>query len=267
MADPPLLTIDGVVFELRPMFPQPTVPGRVCVRKNERLCQEYLSRAEEFQGANIVEVGIDQGGSTALLLKAFKPARLLGVELNPDPVPFLTDFLAEHDPEETVQIHWGTDQADQVRLGELVDQHFGDGPIDLVIDDASHLYEPSVATFEALFPRIRPGGLFVLEDWAHDHLLEAALMAMAAADDTGGVATELAGAEDEAIDTPLSALVCQLVVAAARRSDLITSIAINNGSCELRRGPGEIEPNTPLGDYLGLRGGRMFADVDRWMNG
>ena len=35
-----------------------------------------------------------------------------------------------------------------------------------MIDDASHLYHPTVTTFELLFPRIRKGGRFVIEDWA-----------------------------------------------------------------------------------------------------
>ena len=38
-------------------------------------------------------------------------------------------------------------------------------PLDLVIDDASHLYGPTMASFEVLFPRLRPGGLYVIEDW------------------------------------------------------------------------------------------------------
>ena len=39
-------------------------------------------------------------------------------------------------------------------------------PLDLVIDDASHLYRLSRRAFELLFPRLRPGGLCALEDWS-----------------------------------------------------------------------------------------------------
>lgn len=36
-----------------------------------------------------------------------------------------------------------------------------------MIDDASHLLTPSTATFNPLFPRLRPG-LSVIEDWSGD---------------------------------------------------------------------------------------------------
>ena len=45
-------------------------------------------------------------------------------------------------------------------------------PLDLVIDDASHMYQPTKASFEALFPCLRPGGLYVIEDWAWTHWKE-----------------------------------------------------------------------------------------------
>ena len=41
--------------------------------------------------------------------------------------------------------------------------------IDLVVDDASHLYEQTKATFAMLFPLVRPGGNYVIEDWSWAH--------------------------------------------------------------------------------------------------
>jgi hypothetical protein len=40
--------------------------------------------------------------------------------------------------------------------------------VDLVIDDASHLYPFTKGSFETLFPRLRPGGLYIIEDWSWD---------------------------------------------------------------------------------------------------
>jgi hypothetical protein len=37
--------------------------------------------------------------------------------------------------------------------------------LDFVVDDASHFYQPSRATFECLFPKVRPDGLYIIEDW------------------------------------------------------------------------------------------------------
>ncbi|MFP3608175.1 class I SAM-dependent methyltransferase, partial [Paraburkholderia sp. SIMBA_053] len=35
----------------------------------------------------------------------------------------------------------------------------------LVVDDASHFYEQTKTSFKTLFPLVRPGGLYIIEDW------------------------------------------------------------------------------------------------------
>jgi hypothetical protein len=63
-----------------------------------------------------------------------------------------------------LKTYWGIDQGDRAALCEIVGREF-DGPIDLVIDDASHVYGPTRASFETLFPYLRQGGLYIIEDW------------------------------------------------------------------------------------------------------
>ena len=41
--------------------------------------------------------------------------------------------------------------------------------LDLVIDDASHLYELTRTSFVTLFPLLQPGGMYIIEDWAWSH--------------------------------------------------------------------------------------------------
>ena len=53
---------------------------------------------------------------------------------------------------------------------EIMDREFGDAPLDLVVDDASHLYDETKVALEVLLPRVRPGGLFIIEDWAADYM-------------------------------------------------------------------------------------------------
>lgn len=38
------------------------------------------------------------------------------------------------------------------------------GPFDIVLDDGSHLGHEQIATFEALWPHVRTGGVYVIED-------------------------------------------------------------------------------------------------------
>jgi hypothetical protein len=61
-----------------------------------------------------------------------------------------------------IKTYWKTDQADKTRLRTIVETEF-DGPLDLLIDDASHLYRQTRASFEALFPLLVPGGLSIIE--------------------------------------------------------------------------------------------------------
>jgi Methyltransferase domain len=53
------------------------------------------------------------------------------------------------------------DQSDAGYLRELGSQL---GPFDIVIDDGSHVNEHVRTSFEALFPYVRPGGYYVIED-------------------------------------------------------------------------------------------------------
>jgi hypothetical protein len=55
-----------------------------------------------------------------------------------------------------------------VRLGEIIKSQFPEG-IDMIVDDASHLYEQSKASFEICFPHLKPGGTYFLEDWQWSH--------------------------------------------------------------------------------------------------
>ncbi len=66
-----------------------------------------------------------------------------------------------------MHMKYGIDQADKETVRGLVAEHLGEGrSVDLVVDDASHLLAPTRASFEAVFPYVRSGGSFVIEDYA-----------------------------------------------------------------------------------------------------
>ncbi len=151
--------VDGITFELRPHHRNPTNKDWVCLRKNRNFTNRYLALAEEFKHCRMVEVGVDQGGGTSFFTKLFQPEALLAIELSNKPVAAVTKFLARHDPDAKVSIHWGIDQSDRVEVPRLVASVFHDQPLDLVVDDASHLLVPTTATFEMLFPRTPSRGV------------------------------------------------------------------------------------------------------------
>lgn len=158
---------DGLEFV--PAWDRPSQPGSLTLLKNISLVEAYEQLLAPYPKPRMVELGISQGGSVALLALIARPERFVAVELAAEPVQPLLDALAERGLDQTVTPYFGVDQADRVRLTQILRDDFGDEPLDVVIDDASHLYDPTLASFEVLFPRLRPGGVYVIEDWnCHD---------------------------------------------------------------------------------------------------
>ena len=166
--DESTVVVDGLTYQLMYGGLEPDV---MRVFKPRPMMDAYEPIIEEFVGSNIVELGIYQGGSTAYLAQRCAPRKLVAMELAPDRLPALDRFLADRDLQDSVAVHHGVDQADVATVTSILDAELGDEPIDLVIDDASHQYGPTVASFEAIFPRLRHGGLYLVEDWSGDDFM------------------------------------------------------------------------------------------------
>jgi len=101
---------------------------------------------------NIVEFGVSQGGSLQMWRDYFgRQATITGVDVDPRCAE-LTD--------KGVNVVIG-DQEDRKFLNDLADRV---GEIDIVIDDGGHTMGQQIATFEELWPRVRDGGIFLVED-------------------------------------------------------------------------------------------------------
>lgn len=157
------LEVDDVVLATSDT-PESRRAGLPFVFKPRDLLEQHLALYRSFVDANVVELGVYRGGSAMLLALVARPRKLVTVDIGP-PQPDLVDFVAGRDLGDRVHLHWETDQADVEAVVDALDRAIGEEPIDLVIDDASHVYEPTRASFEALFPRLRTGGRFVIEDW------------------------------------------------------------------------------------------------------
>jgi hypothetical protein len=124
----------------------------------------------DFWPQNVFELGIWEGGSTALWNEIFQPGKHVAVDFSHrgDSEPF-TRWRSARGLEGRVKTYWDVDQSDADRLRAIVSEEFGEQQLDLVLDDASHLYEPTKSSFETLFPLLRPRGLYVIEDWQWAH--------------------------------------------------------------------------------------------------
>lgn len=104
------------------------------------------------QPITVLEFGVFHGGSLHMWRDYFGPdAQIIGVDIDPR-------CAALDDDQARVIIG---DQADREFLASLPDQF---GALDIVIDDGGHTMEQQLATFEVLWPAVRDGGVYLIED-------------------------------------------------------------------------------------------------------
>lgn len=233
----------GATFDCRPVADGvESTTDRLCIRKPREVIEMYERLIADIEPRNLFEVGIFEGGSTALLAEIANLRKLVAVDIKRSPNAALDQFLRDRAHDEQVGVHWGVDQADGLTLTRIYQDEFGSEALDLVIDDASHFLAESRRTFEALFPLLREGGIYVLEDWAWAHA---------------------------AIDVwetrePLSVLTTQLVLMAAHRPDVVSSVEVTRPWTVIHRGPAEIDPASfRAGEVIGERGRKMVAAMTK----
>lgn len=131
--------------------------------KSEQHLDFYRSLTK-YRPRDIFEIGMFEGGSLVLWDKLFKPRCLVGLDIRADPIEPLEQYRAD---KPHIRTYYARSQ-DKPGTVMAARQNFPTG-IDLVIDDASHLYEQTKATFENVFPLVRAGGMYIIEDWAWSH--------------------------------------------------------------------------------------------------
>lgn len=251
-------SVDGVEFVCQ--YLTGSTAERFYIVKSLPLIDRYREVCERFRGANIVELGIAEGGSTALIALLARPHKLVAIDLEPVSLAALTEFSERHGLSDVVQTFYGIDQSDRAGLGAAVDAGLDGNRIDLVIDDCSHHYEPTRASFECLFPRLRPGGLYLIEDWNADHVFRDALVdglndpatpnREQLVADFRRAMTETNPDESTAPRQPLTRLAIELAVARCSMTDAIASVTLDEFWIVVERGEAELEPDAFLLDRV-----------------
>lgn len=184
----------------------------------------YFRRRCDFRPKRILELGTYDGGSVAFWHELFRPQKHVAVDvMKRKDSPYFRRYVESRGLSDRMKTFWKIDQADKSVLQGLIAREF-DGPLDLVIDDASHLYRPTLASFEALFPALAPGGLYVIEDWAWGHWRDF-----------------IAPDHPWAGETPLTRLVIELIEATGTSTQLIANVTVYQGFVSVERGPQTID--------------------------
>jgi predicted O-methyltransferase YrrM len=241
--------------EFRCSFEHGSEPDRFYVRKDRGLVESFLEVLDRFPDANVVELGIMEGGSTALAALAAEPRKLVAFELRPDRVTALDALIERRGLARRVRPYYGVDQSDRKRLRAIVAEEFGDEQVDLVVDDASHRLEPTRASFETLFPRLREGGMYLIEDWRWQ-ISRANAVAEKLRDPDPEfkarferrlrrrlrrAASEGAEGATKAREAPLPQLVVELILAKAESEEYVSEVTIGPWWVAVRRGGGDLD--------------------------
>jgi len=121
--------------------------------------REYLAliRAERLHVSTLVELGIAEGASLLVWSQLLPQALCVGVDRHWSPA--LEEILERERLTSRIRLVAG-DHEQPGNFGDRLPRE-----IDLLIDDGSHLLEPTRKCFRALFDRVRSGGWYCIEDW------------------------------------------------------------------------------------------------------
>ena len=117
---------------------------------------ERLMRASRRRPVRLLEVGVGGfagalgGESLRMWASYFRRGRIFGIDLYDK-----TSLSAGR-----VQV-FQCSQVDAPKLTDLAKTH---GPFDFVIDDGSHVNAHQIATFGILWPHVKDGGVYIVED-------------------------------------------------------------------------------------------------------
>lgn len=231
-----VFVLNDVAFRTVPASGKDSSEARndvLVLAKQRWMVEKYVRLVSELRPRNILELGIFRGGSAAFLSLLAQPHRLVAIDRDENPPERFAAWLSRQGTDR-VHAHYGVDQSDAAALLGIVAAEFDGELLDLVIDDASHLLGPSRASFDALFPCLRPGGIYVIEDWAARHVIEKEPRT-----DPGiqRFERELRAG----VEAPLTLLLFEAVLAAAY-TDVVDDISVQRNWVTLRRGTGAATP-------------------------
>ncbi len=253
-----MFELDGVTFLSGLARPNDLGPERFLLLKPRWMIERYMDLFDRLDPSSVVELGIYEGGSTAFLALYSDTHQHVAVDLRAEPVESLDMLIQNRGMDERIHAHYGVDQGDREALVAILDLHFGEAELDLVIDDASHRLEPTRTSFDLLFPRLRPGGVYVIEDWSGLHHFDKKLRAAAERDPDVRELVETAAADGEPALVPLTVLLFELVLASADAPDLVADVSIRDAWAEVVRGPAPADGTFRLDSILSEYGARLI---------
>lgn len=109
--------------------------------------EELFAPLRYREDIQLLEVGVDSGNSLRLWAEYFPSAYIFGIDITPSEIahPRVKTYTS---PQEEPSVAWP----------------FTDEQLDVIIDDAGHFPDHQRACQAHLWPKLKPGGLYIIED-------------------------------------------------------------------------------------------------------
>ena len=114
----------------------------------------YERHFERFRGKSpvMIEIGVWGGGSLAMWKEYFGPGcKIIGIDINP---------ACKAHEEEDVEVFIGS-QDDPALISSIFTKY---PKVDIVLDDGSHMMQHMISSFEWMYNRVQPNGVYMVED-------------------------------------------------------------------------------------------------------
>ena len=114
--------------------------------------EKYLKKYKDME-CDFLEIGVSRGDSIQMWREWLPNARITGIDIR-------NSCRKNHPWDDTTQFFRG-DQNDPAFLSKVISEV---GPFDVVLDDGCHDMIPQITSLECLWPAVKPGGLYIIED-------------------------------------------------------------------------------------------------------
>lgn len=108
----------------------------------------YDEQMTKRSNVSVLEIGVEYGHSIAMWQEYFSNSRVYGIDIKQNKLEFELDNFILGD---------ATDP-------EVIRKNFARNKFDYVVDDGSHTIEDQVAAFDLIFPKMKNGGKYFIED-------------------------------------------------------------------------------------------------------
>jgi predicted O-methyltransferase YrrM len=219
--------LDGLLFvcDFTTHLSRETNEQRIIIAKSPGLIDSLYKHLVVIKPETMLEIGVAQGGSAFLYTSLLNLSKYVGLDIRREDSKVFTLLKEKYGPDR-VKLYYQTSQTDKPRIAQICHNEFG-GRCDVVIDNGSHEYEASLQTVEVALPHLRPGGLYIVEDWGWAHW-------------QGDKWQDRKKGYN--LDKPaLSNLVFELIMLCASRPDILSYGVIEKGFAVFQRGTSELD--------------------------